>query len=588
MGLYRLAGLLLLCVSTQAQPTSTWKLTRSDHFELYSQGEDAAARAALVWFEQLRTFYLQKTGLAPEALHPVRVIAFRSAHEYQPYQLHLASDAHYIGTDTRDYIVLSAFEAGEFGTAAHEYAHAVLHAAGLKFPPWLSEGLAEFFSTVRINQRECTLGGDLSARSQVLQRRTWLPIETLLSMSANSPVRDNREAAAMFYAQSWALVDMLVLSPEYGPRFSDLTSAFSSAAPDPNSLPRIYGKSLSAITSDLRVWTAAKHPSVPLSGIRPNPIPQQELQASVDLSPLQARALMADMLLAAGDFDRANAIYSDLAHETPHDPAVPAALGNIALRQGDPVRAREQWKVAIALGIQDATLCFQYAVLGDRAGVPDDELRPALERAIQLKPDFDDAHYALALIEKNGGHYDTAVAQLRAMRNIAPARAYNYWLAMADALVQSDHRAEARLASQKAAEHASTETERARAAQLAHFADTDLAVQFTMGKNGRAELATTRVPHATGDFNPFIEPNDKIHHVEGVLRQVDCSGPVTRFVVHTADGPVTLAIPDPGHVQMRNAPAEFTCGPQQPTKVVVDYAESASKADGVARGILFR
>jgi tetratricopeptide (TPR) repeat protein len=591
MGLYRIAGLLLLCIPSQAQPTSPWKLTRSDHFELYSQSDDAAARSALLWFEQLRAFYLQKTGLAPEALHPVRVIGFRSARDYQPYQLHMAADAHYIGTDARDYIVLSEFDTAQLGTAAHEYAHAVLHAAGLQFPPWLSEGLAEFFSTVRINQRECTLGGDLPARSQALQRRTWMPLEDLLAMPANSPLRDNRETAAIFYSQSWALVDMLILSPEYGPKFSDLTSALSSDTPNPAALPRIYGKSLSAVTSDLRLWTASKHQPVPLSGIQPNAVPPQDGTASVDVSPLQARVLMADMLLAAGELDRAGAIYSDLARETPRDPAMPAALGNIALRQGDHARAREQWQLAIALGIQDATLCYQYALLGDRAGVPDDQLRPALERAIQLKPDFDDARYALALMEKNAGHYDTAVAQLRAMRNVAPARAYNYWLAMADALVQSDHRAEARLASQKAAEHATTEAERARAAKLAHFADTDLAVQFTMGKNGRAELATTRVPHATGDFNPFIEPSDKIRHVEGNLRQIDCSGPVTRFIVNTPDGPVTLAIPDPGHVQMRNAPTEFTCGPQQPTQVVVDYAESVSsgsKAEGVARGILFR
>jgi Flp pilus assembly protein TadD len=588
MELHRIAAFLLLSLPSQAQPTPTWKLTRSDHFELYSQSDAAAARSALLWFEQLRVFYLQKTGLAAETLHPVRVIGFRSAHEYQPYQLHLASDAHYIGTETRDYIVMSVFDAGQLGTAAHEYAHAILHAAGLQFPPWLSEGLAEFFSTVRMNQRECTLGGDLPARSQALQRRTWMPIENLLSMPANSPARDNRETAAVFYSQSWALVDMLVLSPEYSPKFTELIAALSSSTPDAEVLPRIYGKSLSAITSDLHIWTASKHQPVPLSGIRANPIPPQDVTASVDLSPLQSRALMADMLLAAGELNRAAAIYSDLARETPRDPAVPAALGNIALRQGDHARAREQWKLAIALGIRDATLCYQYAVLGDRAGVPDEELRPALERAIQLKPDFDDARYALALIEKNAGHYDTAVTQLRAMRNIAPARAYNYWLAMADALVQSDRRAEARLASQKAAQHAATETERARAAQIAYFADTDLAVQFTMGKDGRAELATTRVPHATGDFNPFIQPSDKIHHAEGTLRQIDCNGPVTRFVVNTVDGALLLTIPDPGHVQMRNAPSEFTCGPQQPTKVVVDYAESASKAEGVARGILFR
>ena len=300
---------------------------------------------------------------------------------------------------------------------------------------------------------------------------------------------------------------------------------------------------------------------------------------------------MAEILLAAGDLDRARTRYSDLARETPQDAAVHAALGNIALRQGDNDRAREQWKLAIALGIQDATLCYQFAALGDRAGVPEAELRPALERAVQLKSDFDDARYQLALMEKNAGHYDAAIAHLRAMRTVAPSRAFNYWTAMADALLQLDRRDEARAASKKAMEHATTAVERARATQLEYFAVTDLDVQFTVGKNGRAELSTTRVPHATADWNPFIEPGDKIRHVDGALREIECSGAVTRFVVDTSEGPVTLAIPDPGHVQMRNAPAEFTCGPQKSTKVSVDYAISSApgvKADGLVRGMQFK
>jgi len=162
---------------------------------------------------------------------------------------------------------------------------------------------------------------------------------------------------------------------------------------------------------------------------------------------------------------------------------------------------------------------------------------------------------------------------------------------MADALIQLDRRDEARNASKQAMRHAAEASERAYAAQLAYFADTDLGVQFTIGKDGRAEIATTRIPHRAVDWNPFIEPGDNIRHVEGALREIDCSGPVTRFLVDTADGPVTLAIADPGQVQMRNAPAEFTCGPQQANKVAADYAVSAisgTRADGLVRGLEFK
>ncbi|HEV8038660.1 MAG TPA: hypothetical protein VGP62_07340 [Bryobacteraceae bacterium] len=590
MGLHRIAALLVLCISVNAQPTPTFRLTRSEHFELYSQGADVAARPALIWFEQLRAFYLQKSGLDPESLRPVRVIAFRSPNEYQPYRPNLASDGHFIGTENRDYIVMAAIDAGQFPTAAHEYAHSILHSAGLHFPPWFAEGLADFFSTVRINDRGCTLGGDLPARSQFLQHHPWMPLADLTTLPANSPIRDDREQTAVFYSQSWALVDMLVLSPQYSPKFPELIAALSSGTPGAQALPSIYGKSLSVITNDLQAWTATKHQPVPLSGI-PAQISTQNfaVQSSVDVSPFEARSLIADMLLAAGELDRAETIYIDLEREARKDAGVHAALGNIALRKGDNGRAREQWKLAIGLGIQDATLCYQFAALGELAGLPDSELRPALERALALKPGFDDARFHLALIEKNAGDYDAAVTNLRAMRTVAPTRAYNYWAALADALIQLDRRDQARAASKRALEHATTAAERAHAQQLAFLADTDFAVQFTVGKNGRAELATTRIPHATADFNPFIQPDDKIRHVEGALREIDCSGPVTRFVVETPEGRVTLAIPDPGHVQMQNAPSEFTCGKQQPTNVAVDYAATpGSPADGIVRGMQFR
>ncbi len=592
MGFRKVSALLLLCISAHAQSTPTWRLTRSEHFELYSQGDDAAARSALVWFEQLRAFYLQKTGMAAESLHPVRVIGFRSAGDYQPYRLRLASDAHYIGTENLDYIVMAALDAGQFPTAAHEYTHSILHAAGLKFPTWFAEGVAEFFSTVSISERECTLGGNLPARSQTLQHQTWMPLAELLDMPADSPARDQRETAAVFYAESWALTDMLVLAPQYSPKFPELIAALSSGTPASEALPTIDGKSLDAIASDLRAWTAIKHQPAPLPGIEGRTLAQNvALETSVDVPSLQARAVLAEMLLAAGELERAAMLYNDLARESPRDAGTHAALGTIALGQGDNQRAREQWKLAVALGIQDARLCYQYAVLGEQAGVPEEELRPVLERAIVLKPGFDDARYLLALMEKNAGQYDAAVAHLRAMHTVVPARAYNYWLAMADAFLQLDRRDDARTASKRAMEYATTAAEHARAAQLAYLAETDFAVQYAIGENGRAELRSTRVPHATADFNPFIEPGDKIRRVEGALREIDCNGDVTHLVVDTSEGPVTLAIPDRGHVQMRNAPLEFTCGPQQSTKVVVDYAISSATeahADGLVRGMQFK
>ena len=41
--------------------------------------------------------------------------------------------------------------------------------------PWLGEGLAELFGTVRFTERGVTLGGDRTEHVQTLRRRGWIP-----------------------------------------------------------------------------------------------------------------------------------------------------------------------------------------------------------------------------------------------------------------------------------------------------------------------------------------------------------------------------------------------------------------------------
>lgn len=74
------------------------------------------------------------------------------------------------------------------------------------------------------------------------------------------------------------------------------------------------------------------------------------------------------------------------------------------------------------------------------------------------------------------------------------------------------------------------------------------------------------------------------------MREIDCRDPVTRLVVDTDAGRLTVAIPDPSHVQMRNAPPEFICGPQPLVEVTIQYAAGAAIPDsaGIVRGVNFR
>jgi hypothetical protein len=74
-----------------------------------------------------------------------------------------------------------------------------------------------------------------------------------------------------------------------------------------------------------------------------------------------------------------------------------------------------------------------------------------------------------------------------------------------------------------------------------------------------------------------------VRRVEARLREIQCGGAATVFVVETASAVLGLKVPDPTHVQMRNAPAEFTCGPQTEQQVLAVYAETGP-GTGLLRG----
>lgn len=585
----RLLTFGVLCASLQAAPDPPWTLTRSQHFEVYSQAAGHQARATLLWFEQLRAFFAQATGVDLDRPAPVRVIAFKSAIEYQPYRRGAAADAFYVGAATRDYIVMASGEPDEFRVAAHEYAHLILRSSGLHHPSWLNEGLAEFFSTVSIGDRGSTLGDDLPANSQLLRNRIWMPLAELIAVTGDSPFREDRKGAEMFYAQSWLLAEMLVLSPSYGPHFHALLTALTLGTPGVEAFTKVFGKSTHELTRDLRIWAGDRRRFTPvaLPGVPPGDV---QLTAA-PVSTFDSRSMLADLSLASGDLDRSETLYRSLANESPASAELFAAFGAIAFRKGDRDGARREWKQAIEQGIHDSTLCFRYAILAEEAGLPPDDIRPALQRAVDLQPDYDDARYKLALLEKNAGRYDAAAKNLLAMRKISPARAFGYWTGLADSFNELDRREEAQAAAKRATQFATTPAQRALAAQLTYVAQTDLSVAFATDSSGRRQLVTTRIPHNTTDFNPFIEPSDDLRRVQGYLREIDCSGQATRIVVDVSGERLSLTIPDPLHVQMRNAPPEFTCGPQQSTPVAVEFAASKTqdrKLDGIVRGLDFR
>src|SRR5215471_2074529 len=72
-----------------------WIRMASPNFEIYSQAGDGSTRDALRQFEQVRGFFVQAMNRENEKPVPVRIIAFNSMKEYEPYKFNEFAIAYY-------------------------------------------------------------------------------------------------------------------------------------------------------------------------------------------------------------------------------------------------------------------------------------------------------------------------------------------------------------------------------------------------------------------------------------------------------------------------------------------------------------
>ena len=148
---------------------------------------------------------------------PVRIIAFRSDKEFEPYRFNAASSAFYLEGYDRDYIVMRSISPEYYPVAVHEFTHLLVKHTGADLPIWFNEGLAELYSTLKPAGKKVLVGEVIPGRFYYLQQHKWLSLEALTSADHNSPYYNERDRAGIFYSESWALMHMLNLSSEYRP-----------------------------------------------------------------------------------------------------------------------------------------------------------------------------------------------------------------------------------------------------------------------------------------------------------------------------------------------------------------------------------
>ncbi len=595
-------GLFLVSVLAAAAGTAVaapnWVRIESPHFELFTNAGERSGRRTILYFEQVRDFFLKTGSVGEVPSSPVRIVRFRSPKEFDPFRPYKAASAFYMSSPKRDLIVMGTPNRQTKKAAVHEYVHLLVKHSGAEIPVWLNEGLAELYSTLEPQGKQVAFG----KAARVLGDRQWLPIRELISVDYNSPHFDESDRTKVFYAQSWALTHMLCLSNQYRERFADFLKGVDGDTGE-EAFRWVYGKTLDQVESDFKRYVVRKRlPTVDYE-IRLNK--SAEKPKVQPASATEVSLVKAGLLVGLGRREQALEIYRDLARQDPGDWRIPEALGYLASFSGDGESARRHFARAVELEAANPRLHYDYALLLQEADAEPEVIKPVLRRAIALKPDFDNAHRLLGSVLLLEGKAGMALAQLMRVKQISREEAVHHYQTVAQLYHHLGRIEAARQAAALCRKYARSSEEVDLAEELMDW----LGVGSEDAPEAAPPLAAAEAPEATA-FGPLPEQSDRPLNapaaasgaevapprleVQGLFSRLDCLGDRARLHLQIEGGVLPLAILDAAAVKVSGPEGglvELSCGEQKPRPVTVEYQPFEDLdfgTEGIVKVIQFR
>ena len=150
---------LLFCTLSAHAAEAPWIRVSSSHFSVLTDAGEKRGREVILRFEQMRGVFAQllmKTRVRmPE---PLEIIAVKNDKEYvqlapfarsQP----ISAPGFFLAGDDRNYIVLDLFADDSWRAISHQFAHMLLNYNYPPTPGWFDEGFAEYFSSLRLENK---------------------------------------------------------------------------------------------------------------------------------------------------------------------------------------------------------------------------------------------------------------------------------------------------------------------------------------------------------------------------------------------------------------------------------------------------
>lgn len=419
-----------------AAPKASWVEVRSPHFIAYSDAGEGEARRTLEAFEAMRrVFTALLPGLKVDLHKPVVVIVTEdeiSMKAFVPDQFAgkdpKRSSGLYLQGRERDHAIvrLDAHHQDNqpFAVMFHEYTHAIVHNNFTGLPTWLDEGIAEFYGATEIRSSHVYLGR-VPVHHVATLRQGRMPLADLLRVTRTSPAYMEGSKTGVFYAQSWALVHLLLLDEEaqkaglflaYLKALAAQTDPLEAARQAFGELGEFEKRLMRyAARPSFRFLDAPLKLSLSEGAFTTRPVPEAE-----------ALVLRAEVLARTGKAQEAADLLDRAKAQDPALAPVQAALGLAAIRNGEWPEAQRALLAARVAGSTDFRVPLHLAELALQGDFvpPTSGAGPIgwLEEARKLEPEFPDIHMGLArALARNPQEADKAIQAGMTAVKLAPS-----------------------------------------------------------------------------------------------------------------------------------------------------------------------
>jgi tetratricopeptide (TPR) repeat protein len=567
-------------------PPPPWTEIHAKHFVVTTDAGEKQGREVAFRLEQMRAVFgslLMKNRLNQPV--PVAIIALKDDGEYSrtaPASAEGAGGFLLQGED-REFIVLNLSNNEPWRAIAHDFASLFLK---YNYPPtqdWFDEGIATYFSSIRVGDKQIEIGGDpgsptVSTNSsktlaEVLHASTWMPLPELFAARLPASKNQTMKNAALFEAQSWMVVHYLLdknllqqtgnyfelVQNEKVPFEPALSKAFNMSTSQFEEAVKTYYRSHSWLPAPQnQVEAQAQSPVTRL----PSPIGPDDFGMTASRLPdVDARALLADARARVpGRREQGMKDLKDLAGDPANNQLAHRALAWAYIDQKKFNAAVEELGTAAELNQRDPWVRYYLSLLKYRMAQTNHEAIQGLANMMQdlravldWYPEFAEAYNMLAMARVEGGGPASAMEAIRAAIQLSPRNEqYVYNLGLVYALGKKWEAARAVFERLKLSENP----------ELAAAAKEQLAQMQTVQKYGIAsapptpprekqtpsQIATappskeTTVPGSSDAENQAAKPeappplSGPILFAKGKLISVDCSKSPVAYLKIVAGG----------------------------------------------------